>query len=205
MWLIILFIICWVNSRTLRRLPCLWSIIELSHAAMSHLPFNGRETIPSTVVVVAACSLGFICLLATVVLLSRTLCSLVIYLCCLFYRGVEGNDDFMQSEINLTIIPHAAHQILLVLLKSAIIHDFKTNVYFIWVLESYHVSISSLYSIAKLAISLIDCYQGTPWRKENIFGGLHSSPFALIFFYPGSMWRQLYVIQRQVLKTSEAS
>lgn len=98
---------------------------------MSHLPFNGRETAPSTAVLAAACSLGFIYLLATVELLSRTSFFLVIYFCCLFYGGVEGNDDFMQSEINLTIILHAAHQILLVLLKSAIICVFKTSVYFI--------------------------------------------------------------------------
>lgn len=106
---------------------------------MSRLPLDGTETTPSTVLVSAACSLGFIYLLATAVLLSRSLSSLVIYFCCLFYRGVEGDDDFMQCEINCTIILHAAHQILLVLLKSAIVHVFKTCVIF-FVSECWRVT-----------------------------------------------------------------
>lgn len=55
----------------------------------------------------------------------------IIYLCCLFCGGIENSEGIMQYKVKDTMILYAAHQILLVLLKSGIIHAFKINVCFI--------------------------------------------------------------------------
>lgn len=55
----------------------------------------------------------------------------IIYFCCLFCCGIENNEGIMQYKVKDTMIRYASHQILLVLLKSGIIHVFKINVCFI--------------------------------------------------------------------------
>lgn len=91
----------------------------------------------------------------------------------------------MQCEISLTIISHASNQVFLVSLKSAIIHVFKTGLYFLWALGNYHVSISSH---ARLAI----LYRGHHWYtgikrllegKKMFLEIFIPSPFALISLY----------------------
>ncbi|KAK4821122.1 hypothetical protein QYF61_013508 [Mycteria americana] len=54
-------------------------------------------------------------------------------------RGFEGDEDIMQCKVSLTVILHAAHQILLVLLKSGIIHVFKTNRYNLRRMQDWYV------------------------------------------------------------------
>lgn len=91
----------------------------------------------------------------------------------------------MQCEINPTIISHASNQVFLVSLKSAIIHVFKTGLYFfvsIGELPCFHFfTCQAGYTVQ--GTPLIHWYQETPWREENVFEDFYPSPFALISLY----------------------
>ena len=88
--------------------------------------FNEKETTTRTVMA-ATCLLAFIFSLITVVSTFD-----ISYFCCWFCREIEGNEHIMQCKIKVTMMLYAAHQILLVIFMSGIIHVLKINECLMW-------------------------------------------------------------------------